>query len=91
MKAQDSTPEAFSRKLSEHEQLKKKYADLRQHCADLEERLQVHARAINLLTLENAALSGRDGGSHVLPTRRPPDTEQDGVNERDRPGPAGAG
>ncbi|MGW3009522.1 hypothetical protein ACWC9R_11890 [Streptomyces sp. NPDC001219] len=36
-KAQDGTPKAFSRKLSEHEQLKKKYADLRQHCAELEE------------------------------------------------------
>ncbi|MYV45131.1 hypothetical protein GT031_05780 [Streptomyces sp. SID2888] len=71
VKAQDSTPEAFSRKLSEHEQLKKKYADLRQHCADLEERLQVYATAINLLTLENAALTGRDAGARVLPIRRP--------------------
>ncbi|WP_327311732.1 hypothetical protein [Streptomyces sp. NBC_01243] len=90
VKAQDSTPEAFSCKLSEHEQLKKKYAELRQHCADLEERLQVYATAINLLTLENAALSGRDAGAHVLPIRRPR-TEQDGVNERSLPDPAGSG
>ncbi|MFF3847928.1 hypothetical protein [Streptomyces sp. NPDC002328] len=74
VKAQDSTPEAFSRKLSEHEQLKKKYADLRQHCADLEERLQVYAAAINLLTLENAALNGSNAGAHVLPIRRPETT-----------------
>ncbi|MFE4758722.1 hypothetical protein ACFRIB_52770 [Streptomyces mirabilis] len=60
VKTQDGTPEAFSRKLSEHEQLKKKYADLRQHCADLEERLQVYAAAINLLPLENESLSDRE-------------------------------
>ncbi|MDQ0956230.1 hypothetical protein QFZ66_000108 [Streptomyces sp. B4I13] len=72
--AQNSTPEAFSRKLSEHEQLKKKYADLRQHCADLEERLQVYAAAINLLALENAAPSGRDSGARVVPIRRPNST-----------------
>lgn len=74
VKAQDSTPEAFSRKINEYEQLKKKYADLRQHCADLEERLQVYAAAINLLTLENASLSGRDAGARVLPIRRPEGT-----------------
>ncbi|MFI1707794.1 hypothetical protein [Streptomyces griseoruber] len=74
VKAQDSTPEAFSRKLSKHEQLNKKYTDLRQHCADLEERLQVYATAINLLTLENAALTGRDAGARVLPIPRPRDT-----------------
>ncbi|MEV5350757.1 hypothetical protein [Streptomyces achromogenes] len=55
MKTRDGTPEAFSRKLSEHEQLKKKHTKLRQHCADPEERLQVYAAAINLLALENAA------------------------------------
>jgi hypothetical protein len=71
VKAQDSTPEAFNRKLSEHEQLKRKYADLRQHCADLEERLQVYAAAINLLALENASLSGRNVGAHVVPMRKP--------------------
>ncbi|GGU50205.1 hypothetical protein [Streptomyces violascens] len=90
VKTQDSTPEAFSRKLSEHEQLKKKYADLRQHCADLEERLQVYATAIDLLTMENAPLSGRDAGAYVLPIRRPR-AEGVGVNERSQPDRAGAG
>lgn len=71
VKAQDGTPEAFSRTLSEHEQLKKRHAELRQHCADLEERLQVYAAAINLLALENATLSGRDPGARVLPIRKP--------------------
>ena len=71
VKTQDGTPEAFSRRLSEHEQLKKRYADLRQHCADLEERLRVYAAAINLLALENASLSGRDVDAHVVPMRRP--------------------
>ncbi|KUN90393.1 hypothetical protein AQJ67_44310 [Streptomyces caeruleatus] len=71
VKAQDSTPEAFSHKLSEHEQLKKKYADLRQHCADLEERIQVYAAAINLLALENPAVSASDVDARVVPMRRP--------------------
>ncbi|GAA3205285.1 hypothetical protein GCM10010451_64820 [Streptomyces virens] len=71
VKAQDSTPEAFTRKLSEHEQLKTKYTELRQHCADLEERLQVYAAAISLLALENAALTGREADARVLPIRRP--------------------
>ncbi|MBD9730106.1 hypothetical protein PV755_44755 [Streptomyces caniscabiei] len=74
VKAQNSTPEAFNHKLSEHEQLKKKYADLRQHCADLEERLQVYAAAINLLTLENATLHGRDAGARVIAMPRPRNT-----------------
>jgi hypothetical protein len=74
VKAQNNTPEAFSRKLSEHEQLKKKYTELRQHCADLEERIQIYAAAINLLTLENAALSSREVDARVLPIRRPDST-----------------
>ncbi len=68
--AQGGTPGAFAKELSEHEVLKKKYADLRQHCADLEERLRVYATAINLLALENAA--GIDHGSRapVIPMPR---------------------
>ncbi|WP_333737006.1 hypothetical protein [Streptomyces sp. IBSBF 2806] len=73
-KAQDSTSEAFSRKLSEHEQLKKKYAELRQHCADLEERLQVYATAINLLALENSAVKAGDAEARVVLMRRPEST-----------------
>ncbi|MER5889678.1 hypothetical protein ABT160_38125 [Streptomyces sp. NPDC001941] len=66
VKAQGSTPEAFSKQLSEHEKLKKKYDDLRQHAADLEERLRVYATAVNLLALENDALAGRDAGAQVI-------------------------
>ncbi|MFI9623092.1 hypothetical protein ACIG8S_29720 [[Kitasatospora] papulosa] len=76
VKTQDGTPEAFSRKLSEHEQLKRKYADLRQHCADLEERLQVYAAAINLLALENDSLSGREAEARVLPLRKAQGTSE---------------
>jgi hypothetical protein len=70
VKAQDGTPAIFSKKLSEHEELKKKYDDLRQHCADLEERLRVYAAALNLLSLENAALSGRKDDARVIPMHR---------------------
>ncbi|MCX5203921.1 hypothetical protein OG897_21000 [Streptomyces sp. NBC_00237] len=66
VKAQGSTPAAFSKELSEHEELKRKYADLRQHCADLEERLRVYAAAINLLSLENGVLTGREEGARVI-------------------------
>ncbi|MDQ0798240.1 hypothetical protein [Streptomyces sp. B1I3] len=74
LQARNSTPEAFAHELSEHAKLKKKYAELRQNCADLEEQLRVYAAAINLLALENAALSGRDAGARVLPIRRPEET-----------------
>ncbi|MGW0315051.1 hypothetical protein [Streptomyces flavidovirens] len=70
VKAQNSTPAAFSKELSERDELKKKYDDLRQHCADLEERLRVYAAAINLLSLENAALSSREAGARVIPLPR---------------------
>ncbi|OIJ85070.1 hypothetical protein BIV25_45025 [Streptomyces sp. MUSC 14] len=43
-----------------HEELKKKHSDLQAHCRFLEERLQIYATALNLLSLEHAALSGRD-------------------------------
>ena len=49
---------------------KKKYDELRQHCADLEERLRVYAAAVNLLALENAALTGREPDAHVIPLPR---------------------
>jgi len=71
VKAQGSTPEAFSKELSEHEKLKKKYAELRQHCADLEERIRVYSAAVNLLALENAALTGREPGARVIRMPRP--------------------
>ncbi|MYQ96873.1 hypothetical protein GTY20_39505 [Streptomyces sp. SID4946] len=42
------------------EELKKKDQVLQAHCRTLETRLQLYATALNLLSLENAALSGRD-------------------------------
>ncbi|WP_369035480.1 hypothetical protein [Streptomyces adonidis] len=55
------------------EELKKKHARLQAHCRFLEERLQTYAIALNLLSLEHAALSGRDAESakvRAIPRRR---------------------
>ncbi|MFD4661506.1 hypothetical protein ACFWP2_38520 [Kitasatospora sp. NPDC058444] len=41
------------------EELKIKHADLQAHCRELEARLNTYATALNLLALENAALSGQ--------------------------------
>jgi hypothetical protein len=38
----------------------KKHKELQAHCRALEARLQLYATTLNLLSLENAALSGRD-------------------------------
>ncbi|MFI6084244.1 hypothetical protein ACIBBB_25265 [Streptomyces sp. NPDC051217] len=40
------------------EELKKKHQELQAHCRTLETRLQLYATTVNLLSLENAALSG---------------------------------
>ncbi|MGW2539494.1 hypothetical protein ACWC5I_01115 [Kitasatospora sp. NPDC001574] len=66
---------ASAKTATDHEELKTKHAELQQHCAFLEARLQVYATAINLLTLENAALSGRTEGASVtsIHHREPPD------------------
>ncbi|MBT2405867.1 MULTISPECIES: hypothetical protein [unclassified Streptomyces] len=56
------------------EELRRKHADLQAHCRSLEERLQIYATALNLLSLENAVLSGRDAEAakvRVMPRRRP--------------------
>jgi hypothetical protein len=45
------------------EELKKTHKELQAHCRILEERLQVYATTLNLLSLENAALSGRDAAA----------------------------
>lgn len=53
-----------------YEKLKKQHTDLQAHCRFLEERLQIYATALNLLSLEHAALSGRDAAAakiRVLP------------------------
>jgi hypothetical protein len=51
---------AHIRSVDTFEELKKKHADLQAHCQFLEARLQTYATALSLLSLENAALSGRD-------------------------------
>ncbi|MER6126865.1 hypothetical protein ABT173_30590 [Streptomyces sp. NPDC001795] len=43
-----------------YEALKKQHAEVQAHCRFLEERLQIYATALNLLSLEHAALAGRD-------------------------------
>ncbi|MGW2643060.1 hypothetical protein [Streptomyces sp. NPDC001348] len=45
------------------EEMKKKHKELQAHCRTLETRLQLYATALNLLSLENAALSGRDAAA----------------------------
>ncbi|MEV0536200.1 hypothetical protein [Kitasatospora sp. NPDC050463] len=55
------------------EELKTKHADLQAHCRELEARVSTYATALNLLALENAALSGRDADAakvRALPRRR---------------------
>ncbi|MGC0417798.1 hypothetical protein [Embleya sp. AB8] len=54
------------------EELKRKHIDLQAHCRFPEARLQNYATALNLMTLENAALSGRDAEAakvRVMPPR----------------------
>ncbi|MFE6164941.1 hypothetical protein ACFQ7F_39205 [Streptomyces sp. NPDC056486] len=56
-------------------ELKKKHTELQAHCRSLESRLQIYAAALNLLSLENAALSGRDVDAakiRMLPRERQP-------------------
>jgi hypothetical protein len=57
--------------VDELQTLQKQHAELRKHCAVLEERVRTYAAVLNLLMLENAALSGRDTDSaRVLPLPR---------------------
>ena len=51
----EGTPAAFSRRLGGYDKLKADHATLVAHCAELEERLQIYATVINLLTLEKQA------------------------------------
>lgn len=69
VRSAESTPAAFARDLSDYDKLKNKHASLVRHCAELEERVQMYATAINLLALENAALTKRRG--QVVPLPRP--------------------
>jgi hypothetical protein len=44
--------------LTDYEKLKDAHAELRKHCAELEERVQLYASVINLLALEKDAAGG---------------------------------
>lgn len=57
----------------EFEALKARHAELQAHCRELEAWLRTYATALNLLSLEHAALSGRDAEAaklHVIPRRQ---------------------
>ncbi|WP_331748724.1 hypothetical protein OIA45_47680 (plasmid) [Streptomyces chartreusis] len=49
-------------------ELRQKHAELQAHCRLLEARLHIYATALNLLALENAALSGRDAAAAKVRT-----------------------
>ncbi|MFE4960794.1 hypothetical protein ACFRCW_44530 [Streptomyces sp. NPDC056653] len=62
-----------ARSTDAYEELKTKQTDLQAHCRFLEERLKAYAAALNLLSLEHAAVTGRDAEAakvHTLPGRR---------------------
>ena len=58
----DGAPAAFARRLSDYEKLKADHAKLLAHCAELEERLQLYATVINVLSLEQQS---RERGAKV--------------------------
>lgn len=63
--------------------LRNDHAELRRHCADLEQRLRTYATVINLLTLENTALAGREPDiARVLPMARRAGPERHRPNRR---------
>ncbi len=68
---QESRRSAHLRSADTFEDLQRKHAELQEHCRFLEARLQTYATVLNLLAIENAALSGRDaeaGNLRFLPT-----------------------
>lgn len=68
----DAQRRSHVRSADAFEELKRKHADLQTHCRELEARLNLYATALNLLALENAALSGRDADAanvRVMPRR----------------------
>jgi hypothetical protein len=67
VKNAEHTPAAFTRRLNELENLKAVHAKLISHCTELEERLQVYATVINVLSLEREAADrvGRVADIHV--------------------------
>jgi hypothetical protein len=70
VKAANHAPEAFAKRLGELELLKKKHADLLKYTAELEERMEIYAASINLLSQENTVLAGQLGAAaRVVPIR----------------------
>ena len=67
VKNAENTPAAFTRRLTEFENLKAVHAKLVTHCTELEERLQVYATVINVLSLERdaATTAGRVADIHA--------------------------
>jgi hypothetical protein len=68
-----NTPAAFTHRLTEFENLKVVHAKLIAHCSELEERLQVYATVINVLSLEKQAAKTTTAAVADIHTRRRPD------------------
>ena len=67
---QESRRATHLRAADAFEDLKRKHAELQEHCRYLEARLQTYATVVNLLAIENAALNGKDteaGNVRFLP------------------------
>jgi len=67
---QESRRATHLRSADAFEDLQRKHAELQEHSRILEARLQTYANVLNLLAMENAALSGRDaeaGNLRFLP------------------------
>ncbi|MFF9076102.1 hypothetical protein ACF1A9_28000 [Streptomyces sp. NPDC014872] len=75
MAKEEAKRATLTRSRDAYDELKDKHSDLQARCRDLEERLQIYATAVNLLALENAALTGRHAEAskvRVLPRHRRP-------------------
>ncbi|MGI5194546.1 hypothetical protein ACQEVY_13080 [Streptomyces sp. CA-288835] len=72
--AKDAAARAtHARAIDEFEELKEKHKGLQAHCRFLEGRLKIYSAALNLLSMEHAAATGRDADAakvRTLPRRR---------------------
>jgi integrase len=65
------------RTLEERDDLRRRYADLKRYCSELEERVQAYATVINLMALEYEAVTEQNTNSArvlPLPSQQPPRT-----------------
>ena len=67
----DGAPAAFARPLSDYQKLKEDHAKLLAHCAEIEQRLQLYATVINVLTLERDSTQGQKRITNISTRRRP--------------------